>query len=199
MINKFLRNTMSAALIGAMALSVFACSSNGTEDPINMGGGQTTISMPEGGNGGNGGTDTPADQSNGSYGFTYQDARLVVNVDVADALSKLGEPSSYHESDSCAYQGLDKVYTFPFFVIYTYPVDGKDFISSIEVKADTVTTDEGVRIGSSKEDVIKAYGSEYDEQGSVIKYKRGECILSFVFTDNAVSGIVYDYANLKTA
>lgn len=195
--NKYLRNTMSAALISAMALSVFACSSGETEDPVSIGSGQTTISVPADENG-KGGSETPAGQDNGSYGFTYQDVRLVVNTNIADALSKLGDPSSYHESDSCAYQGLDKIYTFPFFVIYTYPIDGNDFISSIEVKADTVTTDEGIRIGSSKDDVLKAYGNEYEEQGAVLKYKKGECVLSFVITDNAVSGIVYDYANLKT-
>jgi len=186
----------SAALIGAMAFAAAGCSGNGAEDPVSMGSGQTTITIPSGGNGGSGNN---GQQASDSYSFTYSGTKLVINTDIKNALASLGEPTKYYESESCAYQGLDKTYTYPLFTVYTYPSGTGDMISSIELKADAVSTEEGIKIGSSKEDVIAAYGNDYEEKGSVIKYKKGDSILSFVFADGSVNGIVYDYAGLKTA
>ena len=180
----------SASLVALMALSVYGCSSTETEAPVNMGG-QTTVSVETSGEG-------QGQQSSDNYTFVYSDASVQVNSDITGALAQLGDGYKYFESESCAYQGKDKVYTYPFFVIYTYPLDGKDFIASIELKADTVQTQEGIKIGSSKDDVIAAYGDGYEDAGSVMKYTKGITVLSFVIKDGEVSSIVYDYKDLKT-
>lgn len=180
----------SASLVAVMALSVYGCSSTETEAPVNMGG-QTTVSVETSGEG-------QGQQSSDNYTFVYSDASVQVNSDITGALAQLGDGYKYFESESCAYQGKDKVYTYPFFVIYTYPLDGKDFIASIELKADTVQTQEGIKIGSSKDDVIAAYGDGYEDAGSVMKYTKGITVLSFVIKDGEVSSIVYDYKDLKT-
>ncbi len=185
-----LHKTTALLLIGAMAAGFTACSSDETEDPVAIGG-QTTISS-EGNGGGN-------DQSAAdSYKFTYSGATLTVNTDVAPVLSALGSDYSYFDSDSCAYQGKDKIYTYTHFAIYTYPDGDRDMISSVEFKSDIVATEEGIRIGMTKDDVVAAYGSDYQEVSNVIKYTKGDSVLSFVLTDDEVTGIVYDYADLRT-
>lgn len=181
----------SASLIAAMALSVYGCSSTETEAPVNIGG-QTEVSVETSAEG-------QGQQTSDNYTFVYTDSSILVNQDVTEVLAQLGDGYKYYESESCAYQGKDKIYTYPFFVIYTYPLDGKDFISSIELKADTVQTQEGIKIGSSKDDVIAAYGDGYEDAGTVIKYTKGITVLSFVIKDGEVTSIVYDYKDLKTA
>ena len=193
--SKHITKIATAALIGAMAFAAAGCSGSGSEDPVSIGSSQTTITKASGesGQGGN-----PA-QSSDVYSFTYSGTKITVNTDVAPVVAALGEPTKYFESESCAYQGLDKTYVYPLFTVYTYPSGTADMISSIELKADAVTTEEGIRIGSTKDEVTAAYGAPSEETGSVIKYKKGDAVLSFVITDNAVTGIVYDYARLKTA
>ena len=181
---------IAAVLIGAMSMAVFGCSSDEVEDPVAIGG-QTTISVADGNNGQAASSDT--------FKFTYSGATVIVNTDIAPVLASLGSDYTYFESNSCAYQGLDKTFTYPHFVIYTYPNGDVDMISSIEFKSDIVATEEGLRIGDSKADVIAQYGSEYEEASNVIKYTKGDCVLSFIITDDEVSGIVYDYAGLRTA
>lgn len=184
---------VSAALISAMAMGVAACSEAGSEDPVAVGG-QTTVAT-EASQGGAGGDSVASNE----YGFTYKGARVVVNTDVTGPLSQIDEEPSFFESESCAYQGMDKIYTFAHFVVYTYPAGDKDMVSSVELKTDAVTTEEGVRIGASREDVIAAYGDGFTEAGTVLKYTKGDSVLSFIIKDGEVDGIVYDYAGLKTA
>ncbi|MBR2523046.1 MAG: hypothetical protein IKE53_01250 [Clostridiales bacterium] len=185
-----MKRSIIIAVSLAAALALAGCSSGEEQtDPVNIGG-QTTITVP-----GDGGE---ASVSSDSYKFTYSGTTVQVNTDVSAALAAFGDDYTYYESNSCAYQGLDKIYTYPLFVIYTYPDGDRDMISSVEVKADVISTEEGIRIGSSRDDVTAAYGDDYQDAGSVIKYTKGESVLSFVFENDEVSGIVYDYANLRT-
>lgn len=189
--NKRIRNILASAVILSMALSAAACSSGGVEDP-EMIGGQTTISVENNGNEGGGNV-------SGDFGFTYSGVKITMNADSAPILSALGDDYSYFESDSCAYQGMDKIFTFPHFAIYTYPDGDKDMVSSVEFKTDAVATEEGIRIASStRDDVIAAYGSDFQESDGIMKYTRGNCVISFKIEDNAVAGVVYDYADLRT-
>ena len=183
--------TVTVVMTGVMAFAVFGCSSDDVEDPVAIGG-QTTIASD--GNG-NGAGNVSADDT---YRFTYSGTSIVMNTDVAPVLASLGDDYTYFESDSCAYQGKDKIYTYPLFVIYTYPDGDTDMVSSVEFKSDVVATEEGLRIGQTKDDVIAAYGDGYQESSNVLKYTKGECVLSFVLDGNEVAGIVYDYADLRT-
>ncbi len=44
-----------------------------------------------------------------------------MNEDVAPILSGLGNYNNYAESPSCAFKGLDKIYSYSGFDLYTYP------------------------------------------------------------------------------
>ena len=90
------------------------------------------------------------------YVFALDGVEVAVNADMAPLAEALGEPSDYFESESCAFQGLDKVYTYGGVIIRTYPQDGKDYVLSVELKDDAVPTREGIYIGADREAVLAA-------------------------------------------
>jgi hypothetical protein len=117
---------------------------------------------------------------------------VAMNAEMAPIAKALGEPTKYFESESCAFQGLDKVYTYGGVVIRTYPEKEVDYVLNVELKDDSVSTEEGVSIGDTKDKVKEVYGAPETENDSSFVYKKGACKLSFIFGDDgSVSSIVY--------
>lgn len=134
---------------------------------------------------------TPGAAAPAAYVFlTGKGTAVSVNQDMTEVLAAEGEPLSYFEAESCAFNGLDKTYTYAGFVISTRPEGEKDFVNSILLTDDSVTTPEGVYIGSSKDAVIAAYG-EGDEVGLSLSYIKGDCTLNFIFDGDTVISIEY--------
>lgn len=125
------------------------------------------------------------------YYFTLNGVTVFANAKMAPIAEALGEPTSYFESESCAFQGLDKVYTYGSVVISTYPENEQDFVYIIELKDDTVETTEGICIGSTKDDVVAAYGQATSETDTALSYQKDDCILAFIFDGDSVSNITY--------
>lgn len=125
-----------------------------------------------------------------SYEFLAGDVTVSIDQDMAEVLTALGEPQSYFEAASCAFEGLDKTYTYPGFQIITRPEGDQDYINSILLTDDSVTTPEGLYIGASKEDMTAAYG-EGEEMGSAMMYTKDNVTLSFIFQDGKVISIEY--------
>ena len=136
-------------------------------------------------------TETEAQIQHSGYVFRSGDVVMGMNEDVAPVLEALGESLSYAESQSCAFQGLDKIYTYGGFDIYTYPVEDKDYINSIYFTDDTVSTPEGIRIGSTEEDMVAAYGEDYTEEFGVYTYTKEKSMLSFIVTDGIIESVEY--------
>ena len=126
-------------------------------------------------------------------GYVYSQGGLnvAVNGEMAPIVEAWGEPDKYFESVSCAFQGMDKVYTYGSVVINTYPEEEKDYVLTIELKDDTITTAEGIYIGSSKDDVVATYGAATSETDVALVYEKGECQLTFFFEDDCVTNITY--------
>lgn len=125
------------------------------------------------------------------FQFIYNDVTIPMNVDVAPILEKLGKESSYFEAASCAFQGLDKTYSYSGFDLTTYPLEDKDFVATVNFLDDSVTTDKGICLGSTLEDVTKAYGEDYAEESGEYTYTLGDTKLAFIIEDDAVASITY--------
>lgn len=125
------------------------------------------------------------------YFFELGGVKFSPNDNTADFISKLGEPNDYFESESCAFQGLDKVYTYAGVVIRTYPKDNADYVLNIELKDDSVSTPEGAFIGDSVDTVKQIYGTPDDETPTALIYKKGTTLLYFIFADDTVTAITY--------
>lgn len=137
-------------------------------------------------------SDLPAE----TYTYVQNGVTIAVNAEMAPVTEQLGEPTDYFESESCAFQGMDKVYTYGSVVISTYPEDDTDYILSIELKDDTVSTPEGISIGDAKDKVVSVYGEPSLETDSALSYQKGDCTLAFILDGNVVDGITYTSALL---
>ncbi len=115
-----------------------------------------------------------------------------VDMDAASVIQGLGEPNSYFEAPSCAFQGIDKMYTYSHFEIDTYPDGDTDKISMILFLDDLVSTPEGVCIGMSKADMEKAYGTDYEVSSGFYRYTKDNMKLSFIIENEEITSIEYD-------
>jgi uncharacterized lipoprotein YehR (DUF1307 family) len=122
--------------------------------------------------------------------LTGNGTAISVNQDMAEILVTDGDFQSYFEAESCAFNGLDKTYTYAGFIISTRPEEGKDLVNSILLTDDSVTTPEGIYIGSAKSAVVAAYG-QGDEVGLSLSYVKGDCTLNFIFDGDTVLSIEY--------
>lgn len=126
-----------------------------------------------------------------SFVFTYEGMELSVNEDIESVVEKLGEPVSYYEAASCAFEGLDKIYTYASFQLDTYPQDGKDMLASIYFKDDLVQTTEGISLYMTKDDMIKAYGEASTVNDNEYIYEKGNGRLRFILKDDEIISIEY--------
>lgn len=126
-----------------------------------------------------------------SYIFTYEGVDVSVNEDISAVLAKLGDPVSYYEAASCAFEGLDKIYTYASFQIDTYPIDGVDMLASIYFLDDLVETPEGVCLYMTKADMIEAYGEPTSVNGTEYVYEKGNGTLRFIIDGDEIISIEY--------
>ena len=125
------------------------------------------------------------------YFFEYDNVRIYMNTDVVPVVAELGQESEYFEAESCAFKGLDKFYFYPGIEISTYPMDGKDYISAVDLQDDTVSTPEGIYLGSTVEEMIATYGEDYKESMGSYTYTKDDSNLQFITMNGEVIGITY--------
>ncbi len=112
-----------------------------------------------------------------SWVFKKGDVTVAMNAPSDETIKALGGYQNSYEAPSCAFDGMDVVYTYPGFEVLTYSKDGKDgVVTGVILRDDTVMTPEGVYIGADQATVEKAYGSP--EAGSTsVTVKKGNCDL----------------------
>lgn len=125
------------------------------------------------------------------YEFTVNGVSMGPDMDAAYIVSALGDPLNYFEAASCAFEGLDKIYTYASFEIDTYPQDGKDLISAVILKDDLVYTEEGAYIGMTVDQITALYG-ETEADGGALVYQQGDMKLKFIIDNQVVVSIEYD-------
>ncbi|MBR5969396.1 MAG: hypothetical protein IK016_03520 [Lachnospiraceae bacterium] len=117
--------------------------------------------------------------------------QIRMDMKMEELLTALGEPNSYFEAPSCAFDGVDKTYTYSNFVIDTYPVDGVDLVSRVFLSNDLVSTSEGLAIGETKQKMIDLYGDSYETNGTECIYTKGSMKLRVIIEDEKVKTITY--------
>ena len=179
-----MKKRLFCILLALSLTAALAACGQKSENP----GGQNTGGPDASGQGGAGGQ-TSAD----GYAFVVSKAdNYIVAIDdnMADVLAALGEPLSYFEAASCAFEGLDKTYTYSGFVITTRPDGDQDYVNSILLTDDSVVTPEGIYIGCSADEVTAAYG-EGSRMENVISYTKGNSAMNFILEDDKVISIEY--------
>lgn len=138
--------------------------------------------------------DKEADNTGGNAGYVFESngTEIVVDMDMSAVADKLGEPVNYYEEPSCAAQGIAKIYTYSGFEIETYPDGDSDLIACVVLKDDSVATPEGVDLSMTKEEIIVAYGSDYEESETSMVYEKNGTKLCFILDGEDIASIEYD-------
>jgi len=175
--NKLLkRNRAAVLLLIALLLSLTACT--GSSDPKQPG-----ASVPG----------TASSEAHEGYAFLWN-GHTIAPGDVGTGMEALaGEWKSCFESPSCAFEGIDKTYTYAGFVIDTTPSeDGKDdIIKAIRLTDDSVTTRENVWVGCTADEVKRVYGESIGVSDACLRYAKGGVELQFIIKDGKVISIEY--------
>lgn len=124
--------------------------------------------------------------------FTYEQIRIEMNAEAQPILDALGEPVSYTEQPSCAFEGMDKTYCFGGFYLSTYPLDGVDYVYSLWFADDTVSTQEGLRIGDSAGRVEELYEAADYNGSNAYLLSAEEAEMMILIDNDRVSSIVYE-------
>lgn len=112
--------------------------------------------------------------------------------------NKMTEQAIISEIPSCAFDGIDKVYTYENLEVIAANVDGKETVYSIYFINDVPETKEGIKIAGSKEEMIQKYGEEYETGiGNKYIYTKGNVELSFTIENEVITGIEYTLVAAK--
>jgi hypothetical protein len=142
---------------------------------------------------------TSVESAEPAFVFTADRTEIVPGGDFASVLAALGEPSDVFEAPSCAFEGVDRIYYYPGFVINTFPDRGKDRVLSVYFTDDSAETQEGAYLGMSYEDLISVYGEGFsNETGDMITFVKGETSLAVLVEDELVRDISYYFDPAQT-
>lgn len=175
-----------------MLLCLTACQSGSADNEESTGGtAESTGSVQTGGEGSDQTPPPDEDPVTGGFVFTYNGTEISLHANAAPILDALGEPKSYTEQASCAFEGLDKTYYFGSFYMDTYPVGDADFVYSIWFADDSVTTAEGIYIGASQAEVEAAYGADAYNGTNAYIVTEGDTELTVILEEGVVTSIQY--------
>lgn len=123
--------------------------------------------------------------------FAYNGQALRVGDNASDFVNAVPE-NSKESSQSCYGNGEDINYYYDNFTIFVWNDNGSYTTIGIDITGPDVTTQLGIGIGSSADDVVAAYGSEYAVEGSDYVYTYDDCSLRFTIADGKVNYISYN-------
>jgi hypothetical protein len=132
--------------------------------------------------------------------YTNDDMVLILNnntfnfgEDASKLLDYLGEPNEVSQILSCYYDGYDKIYKYDNLEVVTFPKDDKDILNEVLFYDDTYIFKGGVKVGSTKDEVIKSYGDKFLMESDAMIYNtetdkndNKSPHLTFIFKDNVV-------------
>lgn len=130
-------------------------------------------------------------ETQSSYQFQTQEKTISLGVEFASL--NMPKETSYYEVESCAFEGLDKEYTYDHYVVTTYPEEGTDKVKSVYFLDSEVQTTEGIKIGDTYEKMVEAYGSDYENSDNQYTYTKGKTQIIFLVEENTISDITYNY------
>lgn len=171
----------------SMALVLAACGGTSEAKPAD------DVQTPNASNNEPAATEAPVQepQQEEGFEFVYNGAKIQLYAPAKPIIETLGEPKKYTESPSCAFNGLDKTYFYGSFYMDTYPEDGEDFVYGWWFADDSVTTQEGIYIGSAQADVEAAYGADsFNGENAYIVTRNGGT-LTVIVEEGCVVSIQY--------
>lgn len=126
------------------------------------------------------------------FSFTFQGVNLTPGAAfVADAMPK---PDSTYEIPSCAFEGVDTVYSYAALEVTACGPVGQQQIYSVFLVDVNTPTAEGLYMGDTKDMAVALYGSGYTENGTEWVYTKGGTTLHLLFQGDTIISIEYRMA-----
>ncbi len=126
------------------------------------------------------------------FKFTYNGHSVVLGENI-NGFTENVSPDSHISSPSCLGNGEDHVYTYSSFVIYAYKTSDSMIVTGIDLTSGDVATAKNIKINSSVDDLLNAYGDNYSKQGSEYVYSIGDRNIRFKISGEKVDSISYNY------
>ena len=125
-----------------------------------------------------------------NYYVVYNGVRIDVGVDMKNYITKIGNYTSV-DGEACGTDEKDVIYTLSGVEIETHVGGSSEIVRKIEILNDSQKTDKGITIGSTRDEVIAAYGKNYAEGASgSLRYEGDTSVIEFYFgTAGDVSNI----------
>ena len=127
--------------------------------------------------------------------FIYNGIRINLDEDINDVIAAIGQPDDMISAPSCYYDGDDKTFVYDGFKVNTYPDGSNDYVVSVELVSDAVSTVKGVSVGMDINDALAVYGSDYTVNGFNYQYQIGDKYMYFYVQNGVISVIGIVYAN----
>lgn len=158
-----------------------SCAKEETVAPELISGGETIMQSVE--------ESTSSTETSG-YSIVYEGVSMAPGMEATQIIEALGDDYELSEGASCAYQGMDKVYTYDNLIIYTYEIDEGEFVSIVEATGETCNTNASIHIGSLKDEVIEAYGEPQESTDAGLGYTQDGIEIQFFLTGSEVTDIL---------
>ncbi len=121
-----------------------------------------------------------------TFGYNNGSVMLTPGEKFDAGADGMPETTAYMEGASCYFDGLDKVFTYDGYEVTTYPKADGDYIQDVSISSDTIKTDKGIGVGSTIEDIEKAYGNDYTVSGKMYEYYQDDTKYMYFFILNDV-------------
>ena len=138
-------------------------------------------------------SDVESSQNAEAYTFVDNGKEIALGQVFDKNALGIGDETSYSEVASCAFEGLDKTYTYENYEITTYPDGEKDKIYTIYFLNAEAKTQEGVTVSDSLQKMLEIYGENYEIQGNQYTYTKGKTQLQFIVENDVITSIQYSY------
>ena len=140
---------------------------------------------------------TPTDTPDQKGTFKSDDCAVVVgkvtvrpHMDFSGKETTVGKVVEKLEGVSCLDSGYDINYYYDGFNIDTITQNGKQLVYMASFNGGGATTQAGIGIGSTVDDIIKAYGEPTEDSGVSLAYVDGTVQIMFYLEDDVVTEMV---------
>lgn len=165
------------SLVAMLALTMIGC---GSEEETTSG--ETTVEAEE--------VEVEDTQEVSGYYIVVDDVEVYIGATQEETIECITEEPDYFEAESCAYEGMNYIYTYNNYTL-TFFDEGDDVVvECITLQNDIVETGEGAYIGQSREEIEAIYGTDYEGDDTAIVYTKDSSEMQFIFSDGDVISIL---------
>lgn len=124
------------------------------------------------------------------YYLTYNNIDIKLNTLFSNTYALIGEYNTNRTEQYDNYQS--NIYEYDFFEIETFYENNTEKIYSINITSNEITTNEKIKIGSSKDELLSTYGNNYKQIGdNIYIFTHNNTSIEFIVENNIVIAIKY--------